>query len=872
MQKLKKVSVSSGISWVEVPEADVYILCGCPADAVKHLMRRGLIVPTEVGGVPCETGPNVILLSDVMLQNGAFCNLGEFPVLQMLYRQGMLLPGHPNNIGTKPLLVGMREQVDVQLRYIYRGNYGLISREEIIEAGVGEAEADELMRLKLRFAFGRIRDSRELLDALYLGNDPVEIRNGVMVRRVDLNLFQVSYGNESVTVDLNLPAGASYELPYPLGIHQMRREYFAVLHMGDGDGWDVNRPSMGSIVMFQERIFLVDAGPNLQNQLSSLGIGINEIDGLFLTHAHDDHFAGVTTLLRADRRIKLYSTPLVRASAARKLSSLMNIDEKSLFDYFDVQDLIQGQWNNIAGLEVMPVFSPHPVETTVFHFRALWEGGYRMYAHFADIVSLDVLKGMVTDDPAAPGVSRELYDRVVTDYMVPADVKKLDIGGGLIHGRATDFRDDTSKKLILAHTSRPLLTQEKEIGSGAPFGTMDVLIRGHQNFTWRNAHEWLRVYFPTTPLHELWLLLNNPIATYNPEAILMHENKPVEHIYLVLTGIVEAIRSGRPTNGELSAGTFLGEMSAIEDSLARNTYRTASFVQAVVIPADLYRAFVKRNDLLGNIRAIQERRSFLRSTSLCGDGVSNTVLNRLAQEMPLVFYEPGEVIDPQGELMLVRSGRVELSHGRETIESLEVGDFFGEATAVFETPTPFEAVVREPSHLYALPGSLLQQVPVLRWKLLETFEKRMFAAATHHRAGHEQTDLHWQTQFNLDVPSLDAHHRKILELTNQVLRSITHGRSRSRIAEDVSSLLDFTRFHFSQEEAMLREANCQDMENHVRHHQQWLKDLEDLQTRFAEEGLLPEENVVQMLRVRTVDHILADKDECADLLKVKRGS
>lgn len=45
--------------------------------------------------ISLESGPNVILLSDVMIQGGDFSNMGEFPVLQMLYRQGMILP---NNI------------------------------------------------------------------------------------------------------------------------------------------------------------------------------------------------------------------------------------------------------------------------------------------------------------------------------------------------------------------------------------------------------------------------------------------------------------------------------------------------------------------------------------------------------------------------------------------------------------------------------------------------------------------------------------------------------------------------------------------------------------------------------------------------------
>ena len=119
MTKIVKTQISAGVFWLEVPEAELYVLCGCPADSVKHLMKAGKICnldrdadSLEAGSGPFqhphgtvtnETGPNAILLSDLNVQNGDFANLAEFPVLQMLYRQGMLLPNHPNNTGAKPV-------------------------------------------------------------------------------------------------------------------------------------------------------------------------------------------------------------------------------------------------------------------------------------------------------------------------------------------------------------------------------------------------------------------------------------------------------------------------------------------------------------------------------------------------------------------------------------------------------------------------------------------------------------------------------------------------------------------------------------------------------------------------------------------------
>jgi hemerythrin len=169
MSKIRKFQVTEGLYWVEVPEADLFIQCGSPADSVKHLMKMGLITSAIKDGISIETGPNVILLADVSLQNSHVTNLAEFPVLQMLYRQGMILPGHPNNTGLKPLLIGSEEQIQSQMQYIYRGNYGLISEEEIISTGVSTKTAYEMMRIKLNFAFGQIRSTEALLDSKIIG-------------------------------------------------------------------------------------------------------------------------------------------------------------------------------------------------------------------------------------------------------------------------------------------------------------------------------------------------------------------------------------------------------------------------------------------------------------------------------------------------------------------------------------------------------------------------------------------------------------------------------------------------------------------------------------------------------------------------------
>ena len=721
----RKIPVSPGIYWLEIPAADLRILCGCPVDSVKHLLKLRLIVTTEINGQPCQTGPNSILLSDLSIQNGRACNRAEFPVLQMLYLQGQIIPGHPGNTGQRPRILGSENQVQAQMEYLYRGNYGLSSREELIEAGVEPALADDMMRMKLAFAFGRILPMDELVQPVIIGNTVVDIGGGATVRRLRTNVFEFAYAGETIEVDLNLAPSDIYECPYSLDKHVPTRSYFAVIHTGDGDGWDMNRPTMGSIVLFQGHVYLVDAGPNIDHALTALGISVNEIDGVFHTHCHDDHQSGLTALIRGDKRLKYYAVPMVRASAFKKLAAVMRVPEDEFHKLFDVHDLTIDTWNDIEGLEVRPILSPHPVETTILQFRVLWEGGYRTYAHLADIAAQDVMRKMITSDSTAPGISQEFFDRTVAAYAEPADIKKIDIGGGLIHGIAQDFQHDQSGKVMLAHIARRLTEAERAIGSGAPFGTMDVLIEGESDSLRRRAFHMVANYFPAAPLFRVRHLINSPIKVFNPEEFLYKEGHTTGFVYLVVTGSVELLRQDGRGVSMLSTGSILGETAALRKSAAPETCRALCFVQAMCIPYDLYLDFVGR--LLPAAQWLQARSEidFLRTCWLFSEGISCVKLGSLVRASSTAQFATGTVIGvPRDEVLVLQSGAGVLQTPSGFNEPLGIGDHIGTAFLRAQAADGAQVRFTEPTAVRRVPVSNVADIPVVRWKLLETHLRR----------------------------------------------------------------------------------------------------------------------------------------------------
>jgi hemerythrin len=825
---MKKTKIANGLFWVSIPEVDLRIQCGCPADSVKHLMKMGFISSARKGKVTYETGPNVILLSDTPIQHGMISNLAEFPVLQMLYRQGMLLPGHPNNTGRKPLLAGAEDQVRAQSQYIFRGNYGLCSREELMRAGVSEAEAREMMRIKLRFAFEKIRPTDELLDLLIIGRQNVRIAPGVTIRRKGTNRFQIRHGAQSVEVDLNLAPEQGYGPPYALKPAIIKREQFSIIHMGEGDGWNFKKPCMGSMVCFRGKLYLIDAGPDIRASLVALGVTVADLEGIFQTHVHDDHFAGFTSLMATDRKLKYYATPYVRATAEKKLTALIGMRPGEFNAYFEVHDLTPGRWNSIDGLEVKPLYSPHPVETTVLFFRAASAGGSRTYAHLADIIDFGTLHRMVH-----PGVvSRELHDAYTSALLAPVDVKKIDVGGGLIHGTAEDFRDDASRVKYLSHKTGNISAKEKEIGTVAAFGSQDVLIPASEDLHARPAAaRFLSACFPAAPLNDIEMLASCPIVTIRAGTTIMRPGERTGALALIIDGVADSREPRSSVPFMVTSGTLIGEMCALTGDRSRRTYRARSFVTALRIPLRMYVDFVERNGLRDQVLRVHENRRFLQSTWLFGEMVSPTVGNRIAHAMTRETAAAGCSVRRAGEpqLAVLEKGKVSLSTGGRHFATLGPGDFWGEAAGLQNMPSLFEAVAERACSYFLIPADALGDIPIVQWKLMETFRRRLFWFRTH-------ATLEWTEEYALGART-DGRQKRLFEVVRNLAdcmeRTGMHGMC-SELASEVEK--EGSRL-FAEQESLMRKRRFPELEHHREEHERMLSQIRRLDD---EKGLLEE--------------------------------
>ena len=565
----------------------------------------------------------------------------------------------------------------------------------------------------------------------------------------------------------------------------------------------------------------------------------------------------------------------VRASVVKKYAALTGRVEETFYRYFDPRDIQFDQWNRIEdGFEVMPVFSPHPVETSIFFFRAQSGSEHRTYGHLADITSFDVLRKMVTVDPKKNGISSRFFEECTRRMLQRVDLKKIDVGGGLIHGKAEDFAGDTSGKLLLSHTSVPLTEEQKKIGIAAVFGQEDVLVESRADLMRLEAQRLLRSFFPQSPPPHLLKLAGFPLASYSPGSIIQAPDTPVTDVLLLVSGLVERREGKDSLRAMLSAGAILGELESLRGDTARATCRAASHVIVLRIPCGSWLEFLKHPGLLNGLLQTRASRLFLQSTWLFGELASFPLLNRIAGLMEQRVVKEDTVFRPEGrsEVLMLADGLVTVFLGVRPIENITPGDFFGEESILTGTrelppgwqerftrsprkspggPSLFEARALLDSTIYAIPGDAVEDIPIVQWKLMETYERRL----KNFRA---ELRFEWNDSYGVGIADLDVQHRELFQIIDGISGMAEGRQPGDGITGMLDKFVEVARSHLRYEESLLSRKPEDNLDAIVSGNGEFLRKLEGVRKYLEKAPADALQTTVEFLKDWVLDHSLLE--------------
>jgi len=85
----------------------------------------------------------------------------------------------------------------------------------------------------------------------------------------------------------------------------------------------------------------------------------------------------------------------------------------------------------------------------------------------------------------------------------------------------------------------------------------------------------------------------------------------------------------------------------------------------------------------------------------------------------------------------------------------------------------------------------------------------------------------WNSQVELEHPLINAHHKRLFELSEAVAQSAAGSPDARPAAPALRELIAFAREHFAAEEGLMRAANYAPVDTHAHYHARLLGDLEE---------------------------------------------
>lgn len=94
----------------------------------------------------------------------------------------------------------------------------------------------------------------------------------------------------------------------------------------------------------------------------------------------------------------------------------------------------------------------------------------------------------------------------------------------------------------------------------------------------------------------------------------------------------------------------------------------------------------------------------------------------------------------------------------------------------------------------------------------------------------------WTSALETKNEQIDTEHKSLIDAINNLLDACSKGKGRAEIANTVDFLNEYTKTHFSHEEALQQKYRYPDYVNHKKLHEGFIKTVEETSEKLKKEG------------------------------------
>jgi CRP-like cAMP-binding protein len=669
----------------------------------------------------------------------------EFPLYQALFVQGAFAQRRKVTV-----LVHERDWPDV-VAYLRLTLLGL-TRQEMEAVGVAPESAAALAaegeHLALKHPDGRIAQVEDFLAPRFFDAEGVVEHAGLRIKSHGENtysFFTEVDRLEEHRLDTDVEQVPPYARPLTPASTPVLPQPFEVITLGASHGFDANGPCSNLVVQANGRFFVVDCGPYIRATLQHAGLAINQISGVIITHAHEDHAVGLSALLGLTHRLSLFVTRETAAILRRKLAILnptMSSPATLLDDTCDVVYVTPGEELDHLGLHLRFHYTMHSIPCTGVELSVRDAGVERRALIVGDNNSRVNIERAAREGVLSPA----RLDALHALYRWRGDLVIADAGAGMIHGEAGDFRDSPARNVIYVH-SAALAEEERHLYTLAEPGHRYTLAAEHRRpgpLERGIAHKALVQAFAAVDGDWLNALLDEAEAeSVNRGQVVVRQQDRTDDLFVVLTGelAVLAARDGHVARlAEIHAGEVFGEMAAINEAPRTATVIASTPARLLRVPGGTWRRFAWATELVPSLPDVWRKRADLERVGIFA-AASVTTKNALARQAVRRTVAPGATLiregSPSTTVYVLVQGRVQVYRASAPLlvggapVILDPGTLIGERAPFLQQPRNSSIVTLDECEVLAVRGAdfkqIVQRSPQLLCRISQVVRQRQAA-------------------------------------------------------------------------------------------------------------------------------------------------
>jgi hemerythrin len=115
--------------------------------------------------------------------------------------------------------------------------------------------------------------------------------------------------------------------------------------------------------------------------------------------------------------------------------------------------------------------------------------------------------------------------------------------------------------------------------------------------------------------------------------------------------------------------------------------------------------------------------------------------------------------------------------------------------------------------------------------------------------------IKWTTDLSVKNDVLDAEHQRWIELLNAFYQGLKDGRSKESLVELIEGMIEYTKYHFANEEKYMLSIGYPDLKQHKVHHAEYVQKLSEYHRKILDGKMVLSLEVTNYLKNWLINHI-----------------